>query len=531
MSLTAVLVRLMAISTLAVAGFPAASVAADVTGTWNTSASTMGPCEYSGQMTLEQIGSTFTGVASLSLDSGSVFCPSTAEGSISSGLVSGLDVSFTFSSTVIVSGALTADQVEMSGELSGELYDRTFSGRWSATRVPPCVSPAPEGCPGPAVAFVRALAIDPTTPRTLYAGTGRYFGDGSGIGGVLKSTDGGSIWSASNTGLLSPVYVLAVDPTTPSTLFAGTRDSVGRTGGVYKSTDRGSTWGAVNTGLPATEISVEALAIDPTTPGTLYVGVRPGGVFKSTDGGSTWGAVNTGLPTTEISVTALAIDPSAPDTLYAGTAYGDGGGVYKSTDGGSTWGPANTGLPTDIPVLALAVGPTAPSTVYAGTAFFGVLKSTDGGGTWVGANYADFMDTVISTLAIDPTTPGKLYAAGGGVYRSTDGGSSWLLFNTGLPSGIHVEALVIDPTTTPSTLYAGAADGVFSIQLGGCIGDCGGDGTVTIDELVTGVRIALDTLPLDECPSLDAGDDDVTVDELIAGVSNALNGCPTEGME
>ena len=35
-----------------------------------------------------------------------------------------------------------------------------------------------------------------------------------------------------------------------------------------------------------------------------------------------------------VSIRALAIDPSTPSTLYAGTAAG-GGGVSKSTDGGA----------------------------------------------------------------------------------------------------------------------------------------------------------------------------------------------------
>jgi hypothetical protein len=43
------------------------------------------------------------------------------------------------------------------------------------------------------------------------------------VAGVFKSTDGGSTWSEMNTGLTSQaVYTLAIDPTTPTTLYAGT---------------------------------------------------------------------------------------------------------------------------------------------------------------------------------------------------------------------------------------------------------------------------------------------------------------------
>jgi hypothetical protein len=80
------------------------------------------------------------------------------------------------------------------------------------------------------------------------------------------------------------------------------------------------------------------------------------------------------------SVTALAINPTTPTTLYAGT---DGGGVFKSTNSGGTW--ANTGL-TNLYIAALAVNPTAPTTLYAGTSTGGVHKSTNSGGAWAAAN-------------------------------------------------------------------------------------------------------------------------------------------------
>src|SRR3989449_2612036 len=43
--------------------------------------------------------------------------------------------------------------------------------------------------------------------------------------------------------------------------------------------------------------TINALAIDPQTPTTLYAGTSGHGVFKSTDGGGNWSAVNTGLTT------------------------------------------------------------------------------------------------------------------------------------------------------------------------------------------------------------------------------------------
>src|SRR5437870_1964525 len=62
---------------------------------------------------------------------------------------------------------------------------------------------------GPEGADILALAIDPSHPATIYAGTG---------GGLFKSTNGGESWSSSLP--LNMVQALAIDPRTPTTLYA-----------------------------------------------------------------------------------------------------------------------------------------------------------------------------------------------------------------------------------------------------------------------------------------------------------------------
>jgi Ca2+-binding EF-hand superfamily protein len=59
------------------------------------------------------------------------------------------------------------------------------------------------------------------------------------------------------------------------------------------------------------------------------------------------------------------------------------------------------------------------------------------------------------------------------------------------------------------------------------VGDCDGDGTVAINELLIGVNIVTGTAPVSACRVLDQnGDGGVTVNELVRAVNNALNGCP-----
>ncbi len=59
------------------------------------------------------------------------------------------------------------------------------------------------------------------------------------------------------------------------------------------------------------------------------------------------------------------------------------------------------------------------------------------------------------------------------------------------------------------------------------LGDCNGDGVVTVDELVLGVRIGLGEAEVRACPELDANEDGaVTVDELVQAVLRALEAPP-----
>ncbi len=310
---------------------------------------------------------------------------------------------------------------------------------------------------GPYGGYVAALAVDPATPTTLYAGTAGE--------GVLKSTDSGRSWSPANTGLTKlSIYALAIDPSTPTTLYAGTNH-----GEVFKSTDAGRTWAARNNGLPSPARYIPelfVLTINPATPSTLYAGT-PDGVFRSTDAGETWSAASTGLVGY---VNCLAIDPLTPATIYAGTDRG----VFKSTDGGGTWVAANTGL-TRPYVLALAIDPVTPATLYAATNLGGIFRSTDSGDTWQAVN-TGLTDLNVKALLIDPSTPSTLYAGttvrgftlkGDGVFRSTDSGQTWVAQNTGLTNPT-IAALAINPSA-PATLYAGTwGGGIFrSFDAGG----------------------------------------------------------------
>lgn len=307
--------------------------------------------------------------------------------------------------------------------------------------IPNCFSNTSWQQIGPDGGTIRALAIDPTNPQTVYAGA---------AGGVYKSVNGGTSWTAVNTGLTdTQIMSLAIDPSSPQTVYAGTYYN-----GVFKSVNGATSWSAVNTGQTGT--SVTSLAFALTMPQTLYAGTN-GGIFKSIDGGGVWSAVNIGLTNTD--VRSLAITPSTPQTVYAGT----NGGVFKSIDGGGSWNAVNTGL-TSTDVRSLAVDSSTSQTVYAGT-FYGLFKSVNGGSNWSAIN-VELTDTIVIAIAVDPSTPQSVYVGTtSGVFKSVDGGGIWSAVNTGLII-TDATSLVIDPSS-PQRVYAGTNGGVFKSVDGG----------------------------------------------------------------
>ncbi len=361
---------------------------------------------------------------------------------------------------------------------------------------------------GPFGGSVYCLVSDPSNAATLYAGTDR---------GVYRSDDAGVTWSAANAGLPAfRVETIAIDPTSPSTLYAGTLTPNGvQSVGIFKSTDGAESWTAINDGLidPITGISpldVWSLAIDPRNPKTILAGSRFSEIFKSTDGGETWrfktlGGYNVGLETSAFqfdpansfqvlaastqgllrsidggetwggygnvnnSFFTLVTDPSSATTLYAGNI--NGSGIFKSTDGGAHWTSINNGLPSNQGatgawplVLGFAVDPAHPATLYAGTYGNGLYRSTDGGSNWSSAG-SGMRSTYGTAFAFEPSSTLVAATLGGGVYRSADGGGTWAPSNAGLDAGM-VSSLLSDPAA-PGTVYAALFDGVYRSTDGG----------------------------------------------------------------
>ena len=270
---------------------------------------------------------------------------------------------------------------------------------------------------GPDSAQVTAFAA---APEALYAGT---------IGsGIFKSTDGGRSWHATREGLPASLRVdaLAVDPSHPATVYAGSGD------GVFKSTDRGRHWHRSSRGLfpsrPESPSSrrhrlvegyVFGLTIDAVRQGTIYA--TAGGTYKSVDGGRSWHPIQ--RLSTLAAFSQVAVSPDDPRLLLAhGTDVSGftGWRLYESRDSGRTWRALGLRLPR-FSGNAVAIDPFDASTFYVATTDRGLLRSTDAGGHWRSVTPGS-----IRSLVLDPLVAGRVYVAErDDVFVSTDGGENW----------------------------------------------------------------------------------------------------------
>jgi photosystem II stability/assembly factor-like uncharacterized protein len=82
------------------------------------------------------------------------------------------------------------------------------------------------------------------------------------------------------------VPALAVDPSNPDVVYAGTN------GGIFKSTSGGTSWAPINNGIEvsASMFATKALAIDQTNTSIVYAAVV-NIIFKSVNGGKSWSRV------------------------------------------------------------------------------------------------------------------------------------------------------------------------------------------------------------------------------------------------
>jgi len=357
------------------------------------------------------------------------------------------------------------------------------SGRW--TSIGPAAldtnlgDPAYIGVTGPNAGRMVTIVTDPTAPGTLYTAA-------SG-GGVWKSTNDGASWLPTTDNMPTlEMGALAIDPTNPKVLYAGTGENdhcadCGYGLGIYKTTDGAASWqmvgGSTFTTVIGNAFRFNVLAVDARVNQYVWAGTNHG-LYRSFDGGNTWYGVGTSyfpFNNSNFQASDIVIDTSTnPSTVYVAVNAPFGGnagsGVFKTADNGNSWTDITPSLITDrtqIGRTALGMSKAAPGVVYMmvnsatedllGTTFDSngypsanglIYKTSNGGGSWVqyaapnvcnAAHLPGFGQCSYDIyITADPINPSIVYMAGVNIARSTDSGATWTDITT-----------VYDPTPSP----------------------------------------------------------------------------------
>jgi photosystem II stability/assembly factor-like uncharacterized protein len=244
---------------------------------------------------------------------------------------------------------------------------------------------------------------------------------------------------------------------------------------VVISRDGGATFEKTAQGLPAKRPEqntlwnkgyAKALAVHPTDPDRLYVGIDGdgGGFFVSVDGGRSWRRPRQQPDSLKI-YNGLAVDPRDPRRIYWG-ASGKHGGVYRSEDGGESWTMVLRQMRKVFDVIVAPGG-----TVYAGGDQGGpaLFRSTDNGEHWEKVRHFGGKGSVegLCLLPDGRLALGVVRWAGtpdGEFYLGSADGKGWERFDGDLPPGDGPAAMTYDAKT--KTLYmARYAGSVFRTRL------------------------------------------------------------------
>lgn len=285
--------------------------------------------------------------------------------------------------------------------------------------------------------------------------------------GVLKSTNGGATWTASNTGLTNlfvndlirdsgtgKLYALTSSQVFTSTdnganwvLAANTGFNsgqfirktstflfiVGWNSIVYRSSNDGVTWSQVNsfTGYP-NDFEVNAA-------GNLFIVTEANGVQRSTNNGLNFDALGSSNGLTDAYHFSMTISGT---TLYLlGTNT-----VNKSTNNGDTW----TSAKGDITNCCFNWNAKIEKDPLGNILIFdsnGLFKTTNGGTNWTALTNPAVPNTYPTMVSpyFESATTFYIGLEGTALYKTTDGGSSWApLFSPGLTANIPYDFIMTD---------------------------------------------------------------------------------------
>lgn len=285
---------------------------------------------------------------------------------------------------------------------------------------------------------VWTLALHPTEPHTLLAGTNT---------GVYRLNQAKSIWTHVDSPMddAALVTALAYAPDDPKVIIAGTQPA-----GLYRSEDGGHSWRKLDVPMKPYALTgyylgdnpypsdhplasgqkhwtrLTQIVFDPKDSRTVWAGVEIDGAWRSTDGGITWERHSEEMKSQDIH--GFAVLHNGARTLLATTDAG----LHVSHDDGLHWTMQRLESPWQY-MRSIAARPDGSGVMFMtngngppGTAGK-LFRSRDWGKSWEDAKLPGECESSAYFLAVNPADPKLAFVAAtlGQLWRTTDGGESW----------------------------------------------------------------------------------------------------------
>ncbi|MBL7924577.1 MAG: T9SS type A sorting domain-containing protein [Bacteroidia bacterium] len=226
--------------------------------------------------------------------------------------------------------------------------------------------------------------------------------NGSGIGQLYKTTNGGSTWTSVLNNAAGDILDLYMKPSGVGVLS-------GTSGLLMRTTDFGATWTPVTIGT-----SMDLHDVSMPTNNHVYV-AGDTELYQSTDGGQSFSPI--GNPGSGAGAGLLSIDFGNSTNGVAGCT---GGNIFYTTNAGSSWNQYVSNAWFD----ARAVFANNGLNFFVGGSNGGLLKTGNSGSTWLdlSSRVAEFR-----LNAIDAVTTSTAYAAGasGVILQTSNNGNTW----------------------------------------------------------------------------------------------------------